>query len=69
METAIQTLTPKQVAKALQLTERTVYDHLRAGRLPGRRIGGGRWRVLEEDLKAFVRGETAADRDPQGAGE
>jgi len=56
---AINTLTPQQIAHALQLSMRTVYEYLRTGRIPGKKIGGRRygkrWRVLEEDLKAFLR--------------
>jgi excisionase family DNA binding protein len=58
---AVITLTPEQVAQALQLSLRTVYQYLKEGKIPGKKIGGRRygqrWRVLEDDLKAFLRGE------------
>jgi excisionase family DNA binding protein len=62
LSTNLSTLTPNDVARILRLTPRTVYEYLRAGKLPGRKIGGGRWRVLERDLEAFLRGEDARER-------
>lgn len=55
-------LTPEQVAKRLQLTPHTIYVWLRAGRLPGIKLGR-RWRVKEEDLESYLddrRGEEAS---------
>ena len=49
--------TPADIARVLHCTTRTVLNYLSAGELPGRKIGG-RWKVLEEDLKDFIR------RDP-----
>ncbi|BAS28725.1 helix-turn-helix domain-containing protein [Limnochorda pilosa] len=47
--------TPEEVAEQLKIGRRTVADMLRRGELRGRKIAG-KWRVLEEDLEAFVRG-------------
>jgi len=57
MGETLRVLTPADCAKVLKLSERTDYNYLRQGKLRGRRVGGGKWRVLEEDVKAFVRGE------------
>jgi len=55
--TTLRVLTPEQAAKVLQLSPRTVYSYLRQGKLPGRKIGGRRWRILEEDIRAYIRGD------------
>ena len=49
------TLTPEEVANVLKLTVRTVYEYLRSGKLPGRKVGGTSWRILESDLEDFIR--------------
>ena len=46
-------LTPFDVAKRLQMNERTVTQWLRNGHLRGFKIGK-EWRVLELDLDAFL---------------
>ena len=48
-----QLLTPAQVGERLQLTERTVYEWLRDGRLLGLKLGR-LWRIRPEDLEAFL---------------
>jgi excisionase family DNA binding protein len=45
--------TPKEVAKALKLSEKSVLQYLREGRLPGFRVGK-HWRVRHADLAALV---------------
>jgi excisionase family DNA binding protein len=44
--------TPEEVARTLRVTRRTIYEWLKAGRLPGLRVGRG-WRIRPEDLDAF----------------
>jgi excisionase family DNA binding protein len=44
---------PAQVAEYLQLHRETVMDHLRSGKLRGRKVGKV-WRVTESDLQAFI---------------
>ena len=46
--------TPKQAAKVMQVDKRTVYAYLKAGQMPGKKIGHN-WKILEEDLKAFLK--------------
>ncbi len=58
-----QLLTPAQVGERLQLTERTVYEWLRDGRLAGLKLGR-LWRVRSEDLEAFL--ERSRTRDEEG---
>ncbi|HZU75485.1 MAG TPA: helix-turn-helix domain-containing protein [Dehalococcoidia bacterium] len=45
-----------QVAERLDLSEATILNWLRAGKLKGFRAGGTRagWRVREQDLEAFI---------------
>lgn len=49
-------LTPPQVAKHLQVNERTVTQWLRQGHLRGFKIGK-EWRVSERDFEAFLEGK------------
>ncbi len=46
-------LTPTDVAKRLQVTERTVTMWLRKGHLRGFKIGK-EWRISSDDLQAFL---------------
>jgi excisionase family DNA binding protein len=48
-------LTVAQTAKRLQVTEKTLCDWLRAGKVPGRKIGRV-WRISEDALEDFLRG-------------
>ncbi len=56
-------LTPLDVAKRLQMNERTVTQWLRNGHLRGFKIGK-EWRVSELDLDAFIE---ASANIPSGA--
>jgi excisionase family DNA binding protein len=46
--------TAEEVATALRVTRRTVYEWLKIGRLHGTRVGRG-WRIRPEDIEAFTR--------------
>jgi excisionase family DNA binding protein len=46
-------LTTKQVASALGISERSVFTHIAAGKLPSVRIGASR-RVRVQDLEGFI---------------
>lgn len=48
-------LTPDEVAERLALSPQTVGDMLRAGDLPGQKLGGRLWRVRAADLDDFIR--------------
>ncbi len=56
-------LTPSDVAKRLQMNERTVTQWLRKGHLRGFKIGK-EWRVSEIDLETFI--EASANK-PSGS--
>ncbi|MGV8123497.1 MAG: helix-turn-helix domain-containing protein [Candidatus Xenobiia bacterium LiM19] len=45
--------TPKEAAQDLGWAEKTVLDYLRAGKLPGVKMGR-EWRIKEKDLQAYV---------------
>ncbi len=53
-------LTPAQVAAHLQVTERTVCDWLKKGRLHGVKLGR-LWRVPPSAVAELVHGDAAAD--------
>lgn len=53
MPDIIKTYTPEDAAEALRCTPRTIYKYLRKGYMPGTKIGG-RWKILEEDLRTFI---------------
>lgn len=46
-------LTVPQAAEKLQMNADIVRDHLRLGKLPGRKVGKA-WRVLESDLERWI---------------
>ena len=46
-------LTPAQVAERLQITERTVYEWIRGGKLTALKLGR-LWRIHQDDLEAFL---------------
>ncbi len=49
-------LTLDEVAEILKVHPETVRDWLRSGKIQGFKPGGGKeWRVLEEDLEAYVK--------------
>jgi excisionase family DNA binding protein len=64
--------TAEQVAAILQLSPKTIKDWLRAGKLPGYKIGRV-WRVRQADLETFIQGARAwrgseAQADPRQEG-
>lgn len=57
-------LTPSQIAKQLQITERTVYRWLDAGEIRGVKLGRV-WRIKEVDFEQFLkqRENTGTDKE------
>lgn len=53
---AITAYTVDDIAELLQVSQRTVYDYLRSGKLKGKKIGKY-WKVTEEALRAFLEPE------------
>ena len=49
-------LTVAEVSEILRIGEKTIRDLLRAGELPGVKIGKA-WRIPEDALKKYIRGE------------
>ena len=47
------TLTIKELAKYLSVTERTIYNLLERGQLPGFKVGGT-WRFKREDIDKWI---------------
>lgn len=45
--------TPQQVAEILSISDRTIMEWLRAGRIKGVKVGKY-WRVMEQDLEVFL---------------
>jgi len=56
IEISTKILTVPQAAEQLQVSERTVYEWLRDGKLPGRKIGKV-WRLSAEAIVDFLRGD------------
>ena len=53
-------LTVSQAAEQLQVSQRTVYEWLRDGKLPGRKIGKV-WRLSADAIVDFLRGDVIVD--------
>ena len=49
----IKVFTLDEVADILKVTKRTLYNYVKAGKLPAVKMGKS-WRVSEENLKAFI---------------
>lgn len=43
----------QEVAELLKVTERSVYNYIKAGKIKAKKIGG-KWRVTEENFKYFL---------------
>ena len=58
-------LTILEVAELLRLAERTAYDLVRKGRIPGAAKVGGQWRIRRADLDAWLAagGEASASKE------
>ena len=59
-------LTVPQAAAQLQVSERTIYEWLRDGKIPGRKIGKV-WRMSAEVLNDFLRVTTLDGNPSSGA--
>lgn len=53
--------TPKQAAEVLAISEKTLSDWLRAGKIKGVKVGRY-WRIMEQDLEEFLRQNRASDK-------
>jgi excisionase family DNA binding protein len=48
-------LTPEEAADYLRVDRETVYRRLRAGQLPGNKVGQ-QWRIRKHDLNEYLQG-------------
>ena len=57
-------ITVKEASVLLRVTDRTLYDLCRQGKLPGAAKVGGQWRIDRQELLAWLAkgGEAAVDR-------
>lgn len=49
--------TLSELSEMLEVTTRTLYTYIKSGRLKAVKVGHT-WRVTEENLKAFLNGDT-----------
>lgn len=47
----------EDVSQIVGLTHRTIWNYVKAGKLPAVKIGG-KWKVSEENLKKFINGDS-----------
>jgi len=47
----------QELAKLLEVSERTMHNYIKAGKIKGVKIGG-KWKFTEENLKKFINGES-----------
>ncbi len=52
-ESDIRFYSPIEVADRYRVKKATVWSWLRNGKLPAKKLGGGRYFITDEDLKAF----------------
>jgi len=55
-----QILTPEEAARYLRVHSQTVYRRLRAGKLPGAKVGD-QWRIRKADLDLHLKGGQIQD--------
>ena len=53
----IQLYTLRQLSQMLKVTERTMYNYIKDGRLKGQKIGGV-WQISQTNLEKFLNGDT-----------
>ena len=46
----------REVSEILKVTERTLYNYIKEGRLKVQKIGG-KWIITEENLRKFIKAE------------
>ena len=56
--------TVKELCETLQVTRKTVIHWIETGELRAFKLGSGKrlWRVREQDLKAFIKGQGQANQ-------
>jgi excisionase family DNA binding protein len=63
MGTVVRTdiLTPEEAARYLRVHSQTIYRRLRAGKLPGAKVGD-QWRIRKADLDQHLKGRVQDER-------
>jgi excisionase family DNA binding protein len=59
----------RQVAAYFRVSEETVRDWLRTGRIRGRRTPGRQWRVFGSELGPFISDNAPGESGPEGTRE
>jgi excisionase family DNA binding protein len=54
--TEIKLYSLKELATLLSVTERTLHNYIKSGKMKGQKIGG-KWQISESNLRKFVNGE------------
>lgn len=54
--TEIKLYSLKDLVELLKVTERTLHNYIKSGKLKGQKIGG-RWQISEANLQKFLNGE------------
>lgn len=52
----IKIYTMKEVSELLKVTERTLYNYIKAGQFKAKKVGG-KWMITEENLRKFLGAE------------
>ena len=47
----------QELAKLLEVSERTIHNYVKAGKIKGVKVGG-KWKFTEENIRKFVNGES-----------
>ena len=55
--TEIKLYSLKDLAKLLNVTERTLHNYIKSGKMKGQKIGG-KWQISETNLQRFLNGDT-----------
>ena len=46
---------PRQIAEKLGCQRRTIYEHLKAGKLAAVKLPGRRWKISESNLQRYLK--------------
>jgi excisionase family DNA binding protein len=55
--TKIKLYSLKELATLLSVTERTLHNYIKSGKMKGQKIGG-KWQISETNLQKFLNGDT-----------
>jgi len=55
--TEIKLYSLKELATLLSVTERTLHNYIKSGKMKGQKIGG-KWQISETNIQKFLNGDT-----------